>query len=89
MPEDDLPEYLDEIHQDIAEFYGRHADFLDEDFVDRMLESRNYQKESRWALPADSGQQGQGGQRKRPGVRPPQGQGAGQRRSPYFKGSQR
>lgn len=86
MP-DDLPEYLDETHQDIAEFYARHSDFLDEDFIDGMLDARGYQKESRWAPPADSGQQGQGQQRKRPGARPPQQQ--GQRRSPYFGGTKR
>lgn len=89
MPED-LPEYLDETHQRIAEFA---AEFLDDDerddFVDSLLERHGYQKVSKWAPPDPSGG-GQGGRRPLVKSRQQQGQGGGQRRGgSYFKGGQR
>lgn len=86
---EDLPEYIDETHQRIAEFA---AEFLEDDerddFVDGLLERHGYQRVSKWAAPDPAG--GSGGGR-RPLVKPRsgQGQGGGQRRSgSYFGGRQ-
>lgn len=91
MADGDLPDYIDETHQRIAEFAG---EFLDEDevddFVSSLLERHGYQQNTvtTWAAPDPSA--GRGGTGRKPLVKPraQQGQG-GQRRSPYFKGSQR
>lgn len=88
MAAEDLPEYLDEIHQDIAEFYARHADFLEETFVDDQMEAHGYQREPRWKLPDDAGS-ASGGQQRRSSTRRPTQQQGQQRRGSYFKGSQR
>jgi hypothetical protein len=78
--EQDLPDYLDEIHQDIAEFFDRHADHLDEDFIDKMLESHGYQRTSQWALPDPQGRGGAAA--RKPGVK--RGGGQPPRRGSYF-----
>lgn len=93
-PAEDLAEYLDEVHQDIAEFAGRHLEEDERDeFIDSLLERHGYQRVSKWAAPDDSGSGGSGSQRK-PLVKPRTGSsggngggrgGQGQGRSPYFK----
>lgn len=96
MPADggDLPEYIDETHQRIAEFA---SEFLDDDerddFVDGLLERHGYQRVSKWAAP-DPGGGAPGG--RKPLVKPRAtggqggGQGGGQRRQGgYFGGRQR
>lgn len=50
------PSYIDEVHQDICEFVGRHADFFDDDdktneFIEALLEKKGYKRESHWAPP--------------------------------------
>jgi hypothetical protein len=85
-PDPDLPEYLDDMHQRIAEFA---SEFLEEDeredFVDGLLERHGYTRQSIWAPPEPA----QGGGRK-PLVKPRtgQGQGQGQKRGSYFGGGQ-
>jgi hypothetical protein len=87
----DLPAYIDEIHQDIAEFAARHLDPEEvDDFVDQLLERKGYQRQSIWAAPEPDG--GQGG--RKPLVKPAsqrqpagQRQGQGQQRGSYFGGS--
>jgi hypothetical protein len=83
-------DFLDDIHQDIAEFADRH---LEEDereaFVDALLERKGYVRQSTWAPPEPS--QGGGGGRQ-PLLRQGGGQrGGGQgkqqpRAGSYFKG---
>jgi restriction endonuclease Mrr len=89
--DEDLPAYIDEIHQDIAEFAARHLDPEEvDDFVDQLLERKGYQRQSIWAPPEPDS--GQGGGRK-PLVKPAaqrQGQGGqrqGQGRGSYFGGT--
>lgn len=83
MPED-LPEYLDEVHQDIAEFAARHLEDDERDeFIDQLLERKGYQRQSIWAPPEpDSG----GGGRKPLVKNKPA---SGQRQRSYFGGNKR
>lgn len=94
-PGGELPSYIDETHQRIAEFA---EEFLDDDderasFVDGLLERRGYQRTTAWAPPEpESGGSGRapllrqggqaGGQRPRSG-----GQGGGQGQGSYFRGA--
>lgn len=65
MAEDDAPSYIDEIHQDIAEFASRHLEEDErDDFVDSLLERKGYQRMSHWAAPEQ--QPGGGGGGKKP-----------------------
>lgn len=89
MAADDLPDYIDETHQRIAEFAG---EFLDEDeiedFVNGMLERHGYQQNTvtTWSAPDPRG--GAAGGRK-PVLKPRQGQGQRQRSGSYFGGGNR
>jgi hypothetical protein len=91
----ELPAYIDEIHQEIAEFAARHLDEDEvDDFVDGLLERKGYQRQSIWAPPA-ADQGGQGGRKplvkpagQRQGGQRGGGQGGQQRRGSYFGGSQ-
>lgn len=91
QPGGEVPQYLDETHQRIAEFAD---EFLDDDeeraaFVDGLLERRGYERTTAWAPPAP--QQGSGGGRQpllRQGQRQPRGGGQGQG-SGYFRGANR
>jgi hypothetical protein len=85
--DDDLPAYIDEIHQDIAEFAARHLDEDErDDFVDQLLERKGYQRQSIWAPPEPDGAGDGGG--KRPLVKPAaKGQGQGQGRQGGGRGS--
>jgi restriction endonuclease Mrr len=87
----EVPAYIDEIHQDIAEFAARHLDPEEiDDFVDQLLERKGYQRQSIWAAPEPDG----GGQGRRPLVKPAgqsgqrtgQRQASGQGRGSYFGG---
>ena len=92
--DDDGPAYIDEVHQDIAEFAARHLDEDEwDDFVDQLLERKGYQRNTvtTWAPPEpDSG----GGGRKplvKPAAGKAQGQGSrqGGGRGSYFGGKTR
>ncbi len=60
-----MSDFLDEIHQDIAEFAERHLEEEErEEFIDALLERKGYVRVSQWAPPADpagGGRQGQSG----------------------------
>lgn len=89
--EGEAPVYIDEIHQDIAEFAARHLEEDErDDFVDQLLERKGYQRQSIWAAPEPE----QGGGQRRPLVKPAtqrQGQGSrqGGSRGGYFGGKSR
>ena len=81
--DDDAPAYLDDVHQDIAEFAARHLDEDErEDFVDSLLERKGYQRQSIWAAPEP-----EGGQGKRPLVKPSGQGGQGKSGKPSYFGS--
>jgi len=82
-------DYLDEVHQDLAEFADRHPDLWDDDeqraeWLDYAMERKGYQRATHWGPPEPpaGGQGSQGGRRSMPrggqrsGGR--QGQGGGQ-----------
>lgn len=73
----DEPSYLDEIHQDIAEFAERHLEEDERaDFIDGLLERHGYQKQAVWAPPQ---QDPKGGKK---GVLPQNKS----KKPPYFRG---
>jgi len=87
MAEDALSDFIDEIHQDIAEFAERH---LEEDerqeFIDALLERHGYEREARWVAPPPPTQGGNGNGRRQQLVKPRKAQGSKKAASPYFRG---
>ncbi|MDA8316529.1 MAG: hypothetical protein M0010_15370 [Actinomycetota bacterium] len=68
MASSDQPQYIDEHHQRFVEFAN---DYLEEEdreaFVDGLLEKHGYQRETRWAPPAQDPHKPRPGGTKRPG----------------------
>jgi len=81
-------DYLDEIHQDLAEFADRHPDLWDDDdqraeWLDYAMERKGYQRATHWSVPEPAPDGGQGGGRRS------MPRGGGQQRSGGQRGGQR
>jgi hypothetical protein len=91
-----MPDFIDETHQDIAEFLERHGEAFDDDeragLLDRLMTHHGYTQESHWTRPEPDPQGGgQGGKppvlkpKQRGGGQPPSGGQAGGQRAGYFR----